>query len=338
MQTFENQTTSSEVILLDELMLRLGQHSSSSLGPLIKALPLVYRLTNIEVNRVGRGQHSVVAEIYHDQASLRVQWQSSYVDPRLKVGTLVGVRWKGETKSEQGAIKISRLMVMDMPRPDINLFNTIPPSWLNERPLVIRASSVFKQLTKQFQYLWNAMFWEEERFRALVTYPSSLNNHHTQPHGNLLHLVECCELAMKVCLTEKVNEGLLLMLCMLHDAGKAGEYTYQESRHQYYLSERGILLGHKVTVLEWMVTAKTQYQIPIKQAEWLALLHGLTAIQGAPDWMGIRSPVMIEAIIMSHVDNLSGKQALWQSLAIEDTGFGKSHPHLKARPYFVKHE
>lgn len=338
MQTFEHQTTCSEVILLDELMVRLGQHPSSSLGPLIKELPLVYRLTNIEVSKVSSHQYSVVAEIYHDQASLRVQWNSSHVDTRLKVGALVGIRWKGETKSELGAIKISRLMVMDLPSADINLFNTIPPRWLNDRSLANRASIVFKELPKQFKYLWNAIFWEEERFHALVTYPSSLNNHHAQTHGNLLHLVECCELALKVSITENVNQGLLLMLCMLHDAGKAAEYTYQESRHQYYLSERGLLLGHKVTVLEWMITAKTQYQIPIKQSEWLALLHGLTAIQGAPDWMGIRSPVMIEAIIMSHVDNLSGKQSLWSDLAIETTGFGKSHPHLKARPYFVKPE
>lgn len=249
---------------------------------------------------------------------------------------LVAIRWKGKAQSEQGAIKISRLIVMDIPSSGINLFNTVPSGWLSDRSLAARASTIFKQLPKQYQYLWNAMFWEKERFNALVTYPSSLNNHHTQPHGNLIHLVECCELALKVSLSETVNRGLLLMLCMLHDAGKAAEYSYQESRHQYYLSERGLLLGHKVTVLEWMITAKTQYHIPIKQTEWLALLHGLTAIQGAPDWMGVRSPVMLEAIIMSHVDNLSGRQALWDSLAIEEDGFGKSHPHLKSRPYFVK--
>lgn len=337
MQTFDY-PKAPEVKLLDELMVRLGHQPLPSLCPLIKELPLVYRLTNIEMSKVGSGQYSVVAEIYHDQASLRVQWLTSHVDTRLKVGTLVGIRWKGETKSEQGAIKISRLIVMDTPRPDINLFNTVPPNWLNDRSLASRTSSIFKQLPRQYQYLWNAMFWEEERFHALVIYPSSLNNHHGQPHGKLLHLVECCELALTVCLAKSVNQRLLLMLCMLHNAGKAGEYIYQESRHQYYLSERGILIGHKVTVLEWMVAAKTQYQIPIKQAEWLALLYGLTAIQGAPDWMDIRSPVMIEGIIMGHIDNLSGKQALWQNLAVEETGFGRVHSHLKARPYFVKLE
>lgn len=68
MQTFEHPNPP-EVKVLDELMLRLSHKSLSSLCPLIKELPLVYRLTHLEVSQIQGGHYSVTAEIYHDSAS-----------------------------------------------------------------------------------------------------------------------------------------------------------------------------------------------------------------------------------------------------------------------------
>lgn len=102
------------------------------------------------------------------------------------------------------------------------------------------------------------------------------------------------------------------------------------------MSARGALLGHKLTVLEWIVEARAKCRVVLQEAHYLALLHALTAVKGAPDWMGLREPVSLEASILSMADRLSGQRDLIGSFAPEGDGFGEYHKHLRGRPYVVR--
>jgi 3'-5' exoribonuclease len=60
----------------------------------------------------------------------------------------------------------------------------------------------------------------------------------------------------------------------------------------------------------------------------------LTAVRGAPAWLGLREPRSIEAEILSMADRLSGHEDLHHRCAPEaGSGFGDYHPHLKYQTY-----
>jgi 3'-5' exoribonuclease len=61
-------------------------------------------------------------------------------------------------------------------------------------------------------------------------------------------------------------------------------------RGRYEMTERGALLGHKHTVLEWIAAARAQHRVIVPEAHYLALLHAITAAKGRPTGWGCGSP------------------------------------------------
>lgn len=101
------------------------------------------------------------------------------------------------------------------------------------------------------------------------------------------------------------------------------------------LSNRGRLVGHRWTALEWVAAAKARWSIAIPETEYLALVHTLTATHGAPQWMGLRSPSTPEAGLLSTADKLSGNDALMVLCQPPGGGWGQHHPHLKRQPFYL---
>ena len=79
---------------------------------------------------------------------------------------------------------------------------------------------------------------------------------------------------------------MLVLAGLLHDTGKADEYRWVHRRFE--LSDRGHLIGHRHTLLEWLAAARAQYRVMVPEAHYLALIHVLTAAKGAPAWLGLR--------------------------------------------------
>jgi 3'-5' exoribonuclease len=75
----------------------------------------------------------------------------------------------------------------------------------------------------------------------------------------------------------------------------------------------------------------------VPEAHYLALLHAITAAKGAPDWLGLREPLSLDAHILSTVDRLSGQADLVSPpRRAGQGGFGAYHRHLGGRPYVVR--
>lgn len=64
-----------------------------------------------------------------------------------------------------------------------------------------------------------------------------------------------------------------------------------------------------------------------------ALLHCLTSSKGAPEWLGIRKPAMLEAVMLPDLDQCSGTEDLMARCAANDRWGGAFHPHLSAAPF-----
>lgn len=300
------------------------------------SLPCMFRVETIEREPVDLVQHKMTARLFHEDQQLSVQWISRQVDVRIHKGSLVAIRWHGHPVAIDGTIRISRLVLMEIPTPSFNLFRTVPLAWVHNRDLVARAADLWEALPRGFQHLFNAIFWDGNRFQRFLNGPSSLNGHHNDRSGNFRHSVEVAERALSLAHDyEGTFVPVLILGGLLHDAGKADEYCFDFKRHAYEMSERGALVGHKNTILEWIAAAMARHRIILPEAHYLALVHALTAAKGAPEWLGIRPPMSMDATILSMADRLSGHSDLHAKLAPEGDGFGRYHRHLGGRPYVV---
>ncbi len=300
----------------------------------VQKLPPAFRVCSIE--RYPHGDAGVLsrAALYHDAASLSVEWSDRHADNRIVVGALVSIRWRGRPTSIGGAVNIARLAVLERPMPSLNLFATVLPSWVRDRALLKRAAKLWEALPPPYQHLLNAIFWDDNRFHRFVMGPSSLNGHHSDWGGNLRHCVEVAERAVALAAGDPTAcTEVLVLAALLHDAGKADEYRLTNRR--LVLSDRGRLIGHRTTVIEWIAAACAKHRVNIPETHHLALIHLLTNAKGAPPWLGIREPQSLEATILSMADRVSGKSELISRHAPERAGFGQYHRHLGMQPYVI---
>lgn len=298
-------------------------------------MPQVLRVTSVR-RMAFDGGYRTTARIFHERASLTVAWNSRQPDTRIVHGCLAGIRWTGTPECVNGEIRIARLVRFDRPLASENLFATIPYDCVADRELVRRAGLLWEALPRCFRHLFNAVFWDGGRFGRYLIGPSSLNGHHNGRNGNLRHSVEVAEGAMRAAEDcEQASVPILIIAGLLHDAGKADEYRFDPKRQSFSLSDRGALIGHKHTVLEWIAAARAAHRVIIPEVAYLALLHALIATRGAPPWVGAREPASLEAGILSAADRLSGQSNLVAGSAdgCGEGGFGRYHRHLRGRPY-----
>lgn len=301
----------------------------------LPSLPSIFRLTSYSAQVIDHKHTECVATLFHEHASLKVKWTTARPDTRIKPNLLVSPRWLATRPvSEQGAIRISRLVLVECPVPMENLFDLVPTGWVGDRSLVKKGADLLELLPRGHRHLFNAIFWEGERFRRFCTGPSSMNGHHNGDNGNLAHAIDVAAMMREWCGRKDISSTPLGVLAgLLHDAGKADEYLLR-SDGSWKLSDRGRLLGHKITNIEWIATAMARHRVILPKGHYEALLHCLTSSKGAPEWLGIRKPAMLEAIMLSDLDRLSGTEDLMVRCAAND-GWGAFHPHLSSAPYAV---
>lgn len=280
------------------------------------SLPNIYRLLGIQVRELAGGGMKCTAQLYHEKASLQVAWNCRQADMRMHPGVLVSPRWSGCPVSEHGALRIGRLVLMEIPEPEFDLFDTVPHAWVHDRELVARAKALTDMLPRCMKYLFNGIFWDGRRFQRFLMGPSSLRGHHKGRNGNLRHTLEVAETVLKLSENRpKVCRPVLLIAVLLHDAGKADEYKFNCRRGLFEISDRGALIGHKLTVLEWIAAVKVKYRLMIPDAHYLGLIHALMATKGVPESAGLREPRSLEAMLLSMADRLSGNEDLINGLA-----------------------
>ena len=296
----------------------------------------VFRVTNIAREEIGNGQFRNEANLFNSQASIKVDWIDTALICKIHIGQIVSPRMSLEPTCTNGCIRICRLVVYEKPADTVNLFDLIPHSWVKDRHVVKRGALLMSDLSVAHRLLFNAIFWNDARFERFCKQPSSMCGHHAEQSGNLRHTVEVAEEMRAHCLTRSfTNIHLGVLSAFLHDAGKADEY-FMNDRGGWYLTERGKLLGHKITVVEWIAAAASKWNIELPHDHYMGLLHIFTALPNAPDWMGLREPAMHESFLLSICDRLSGRDDLIKQTSIKNGGFGKSHRHLKTAVFQVR--
>lgn len=296
----------------------------------------LFRVVKIERQRLSGDRFLNDAVIIRADATLRVAWEDVGLPGKVHPGEIVSPRFGKTVSSDNGSIRIQRLAVYQRPEADTNLFDLVPAYWVKDRALVRRAGALLTCLPCAHRFLFNAIFWDPGRFERFCRQPASMAGHHAEPNGNLRHTVEVAETVLALCQSRThANPALGVLAALLHDAGKADEYV-ADGRGGWTMSERGRLLGHKVTAVEWIVEAATRWNIRLPRDHYESLLHIMTAIPHAPEWMGLRAPMAPESLLLSVADRLSGHDDLMARTVNREGGFGRRHRHLEAPPYTVK--
>lgn len=304
-------------------------------------MPSVLRIQSLE--RVLNADQLIHnrAVLFHECCTMSVDWITQHVDTRLHRFGLVTIRHASNVVSADGSIRIQRLLPANQARANENLFETILPEWVKDRELVARAGLLWEALPKPLAHLLNAVLWESGRFHRFVMGPSSLQGHHHGWNGNFRHSVEVAEHAREIGQrTPLANTGLLIAGALLHDVAKADEYRFDRGQSRFRLSERGELIGHRDTLIEWLAVARATGRVILPDDLYLGLLHMINAVKGAPAWLGLREPRCLEAEILSMADRLSGHEELHSRCAPQDgeSGFGGYHPHIGRRTYVTPRE
>ncbi len=315
--------------LREALQEQMGEEfAPASLG----LLPRVFRLISIGRERDGERRTRCTATIFHEKAALRVCWVTGNPDAGLKPGALVSPRWFGASSYENGAIRISHLVLLERPDTWENLFLTIPHGWVKDRGLIARAAKLADALPRPYRHLLNALFWDGGRFRRFCTLQSSAYGHHSEVNGSLRHAVEVAERMRDHCkATGKGSAALCILAGLLHDAGKADEYRLSPDGG-WVPTERGKLVWHKATIIEWVAEANARWNLNLPEKNYMALLHCLLSSAHAPDWLGIRKPSTPEAALLSGMEQPSGLEELMRRTAPGGAGWGLYHAHLNGRP------
>jgi 3'-5' exoribonuclease len=263
-------------------------------------LPKTYRLTSIQYDMVDGKRTLCIATLYHDKACMRVCWTVSKPDFRMKSGSLVSPRWLATAFCEHGAIKISRLVLMECPEPWENLFHTVPHDWVKDRQMIAQAAELIDVLPRACRFMFNAIFWDGQRFKRFCIVPSVMNGTHGDKNGTLIRAVELALLLQHMAKENEIaNEGIGILAGFLNDAGKADEYRRLPTG-EWKLSDRGRLLGHRITVIEWISQAKALCRLLMPEEHYLALLHSLSASASAPEWFCGKRSVVLDAVLLSN--------------------------------------
>lgn len=273
-------------------------------------LPAYHRL--VSITRLpgphGRGVTNL-ATLYHEHGEREVTWYSTQVDSRLKRGCYVAMSGLERPVSAGEVCRIRRLDLLDKPLPMVNPFKTVPASWVGDRSWVVRANALWQQVSRPFQHLLTAVFWDGHRLERFLTGPAALSSYRPLPNANLRHAVQVAEQALSLSLgLTGVSPSVLIAAALLHDAGKADDYRLNPERGGYAYSERGQLVGYRHTVLEWLAVARGRDGVIVPESQYLALIHALTATRGATS-LGIREPQTIEAAILAVADQVCREDA-----------------------------
>ncbi|WP_449539300.1 3'-5' exoribonuclease YhaM [Ferdinandcohnia sp. Marseille-Q9671] len=138
---------------------------------------------------------------------------------------------------------------------------------------------------------------------AFYEYPAATKNHHEFVSGLAYHVVSMLDLAKAIAtLYPSLDTDLLYSGIILHDLGKVVELSGPISTT--YTVE-GNLLGHiSIMVNEVGQAAK---ELGIEGEEVTVLQHIILSHHGKAEWGSPKPPLIKEAEILHHIDNLDAK-------------------------------
>ena len=241
------------------------------------AFPRVMRLQSLIRSTTGNGRIANQAVLYSGHQTVKVEWESKQVDVRLRNKNLVTVVQPTRPGDGKGSLRMQSLQPAGKVLPSVNLFYTVPPSW-SDPALVDRAAALWDTLPSDLAHLVNDILWDGGRFYRYVTGPRHPGRA-ADRNGNFRHAVEVAERAAALG-RETLPAAVPLLIAggLLHDAGKADAFRFDQDSQAFRFSQLGQLLGPRALAIEWVVTARLLGAQDLRETAYLTLLNILRTL------------------------------------------------------------
>ena len=293
----------------------------------------------------GNTRARYTAVVCHEQLpgkTLTVTWVAQAPKAAITTWTLVRIIWNGHRRIVNGVVEIKRLERAPEADGVTNLFLTVPDHpYCANRALIGEAASLFAKLPRELAQLHNHLLWDCDRFRRFVIGPSSLSDHHNIWQGNLEHSVQVALIAVSIGEAMiDVDVPLLIFGGLVHDLAKCAEYHFSKSLERFVLSDRGKLVGHRDTLIEWLAIAKNMMRTKLSEHQELTLHHMLFSSYDARDSEGLRRKRTKESKILAAADSMSGQCNLHQQYDPKTglSGFGRYREKWGHAPFYLPRE
>lgn len=172
------------------------------------------------------------------------------------------------------------------------------------------------------------------RVRLLIC-PAAVKLHHAICGGLLYHVLSVARLAEGVCgVYPFINRDLLLAGAILHDIAKLDELRVEDTGIAGGYTTQGELLGH--LVMGAMIVRDAAKELGTPEETALLLEHMLISHHGIPEYGCAVRPMLLEAEILSMLDNLDAtvNQITTSLDSVEPGGFGQKLWSLDQRKFY----
>jgi 3'-5' exoribonuclease len=243
------------------------------------------------------------------------------VDGWIRPGLVILV--SGRVASYKDALQVNATDMNPYRNPDMSEF--LPSSSRSQNEMIDELRRQIRSLARPWQDLVAAVLLEEDFLPRFASAPAARTMHHGYIGGLIEHTLSMTNLARHLARHYPyVNEDLLVAGTLLHDAGKAIEYTTEPA---FAFSDDGRLVGHIVRAV--VLVEKAADKIAGLSADQLRqLVHLIIAHHGTNEWGSPIVPKTIEAILLHQIDLLDSRvQGFFDHLRSETSdGLWTSRP------------
>lgn len=214
------------------------------------------------------------------------------------------------------------------PSPTVDMTDFLPSSQRPREQMVEELHRYIDELAEPWHGLVATLLLDDEFLPHFANSPAARGMHHAYIGGLLEHTLSMTAIATT--LAEHyphVNRDLLISGTLLHDMGKAIEYTMEES---FEYSEDGRLVGHIIRAIVMVEKAAAELDFP--ENDLRHLVHLIASHHGTREWGSPVVPKTIEAILLHQLDLLDSRvQGFFDHLQNDD---GDESWTLKPSPMF----
>lgn len=223
-----------------------------------------------------------------------------YVEQQAKAGQIMLVT--GRIVSYKDAIQISVTDFNFTSNPDMADF--LPTSERPRTEMVAELKEIISELAEPWQGLLTYLLLDDEFLTLYSNAPAARGMHHAFIGGVLEHTLSMVTIA-KFLINHypHVNKDLLISGTLLHDMGKAIEYSIEDG---FGFSDDGRLVGH-ITRGIIMVEKAAQELGTFSDEQLRHLIHLIASHHGTLEWGSPVVPKTLEAILLHQIDLLDSR-------------------------------
>lgn len=189
------------------------------------------------------------------------------------------------------------------PAQGLDMSEFLTSSQRSREEMIAELHQHIDQLAEPWQSLVSKALLEDEFLNKFVNAPAARSMHHAYIGGLLEHTLSMASIGHTLIdHYGHVNKDLLIAGILLHDMGKALEYTIEGS---FDFSDDGRLIGHIIRAITLVEKAAATLDFPSEELR--QLIHLIASHHGTLEWGSPVVPKTIEAILLHQIDLLDSR-------------------------------